>query len=249
LRGRIGRAKQRAYAYLTYGHDKKLTKAAEQRLHAIEQLDSLGAGFQLASHDLDIRGAGNLLGEEQSGHIREIGVELYQQMLEEAVAAARQGLKEMSAEEQHWAPQISLGMAVVIPEGYIPDLNLRLSIYRRIAALQDRNEIEGFAAELIDRFGPLPKDVENLLDLVEIKQLCRQAGVERVDAGPKGAVLSFHPACKIDIKKLVAYIQKQTGTAKIRPEDQKLVFMRPWDDLPVRVKGVHKIMKELAALA
>lgn len=139
-------------------------------------------------------------------------------------------------------------MAVVIPEGYIPDLNLRLSIYRRIAALADRAEIEGFAAELIDRFGPLPKDVENLLDLVEIKQLCRMAGVERVDSGPKGAVLAFHRSAKINLPKLVQYIQKQTGTAKIRPEDQKLVFMRPWDDLPVRVRGVHKIMKELAAL-
>jgi transcription-repair coupling factor (superfamily II helicase) len=247
LRGRIGRAKQRAYAYLTFAQDKKLTKTAEQRLHAIEQLDQLGAGFQLASHDLDIRGAGNLLGEEQSGHIREIGVELYQQMLEEAVAAARDGLTEIQSSD-HWAPTINLGMAVVIPEGYIPDLNLRLSIYRRIAALADRAEIEGFAAELIDRFGPLPKDVENLLDLVEIKQLCRSACVERVDAGPKGAVLTFHRTCKIDLPKLVQYIQKQTGTAKIRPEDQKLVFMRPWDDLPVRVRGVHKIMKELAAL-
>ncbi len=247
LRGRIGRAKQRAYAYLTFAQDKKLTKTAEQRLHAIEQLDQLGAGFQLASHDLDIRGAGNLLGEEQSGHIREIGVELYQQMLEEAVAAAREGLTEIQSSD-HWAPTINLGMAVVIPEGYIPDLNLRLSIYRRIAALADRAEIEAFAAELIDRFGPLPKDVENLLDLVEIKQLCRMAGVERVDSGPKGAVLSFHRTAKINLPKLVQYIQKQTGTAKIRPEDQKLVFMRPWDDLPVRVRGVHKIMKELAAL-
>ncbi|MEZ0223172.1 MAG: transcription-repair coupling factor [Alphaproteobacteria bacterium] len=247
LRGRIGRAKQRAYAYLTFDAQKKLTKAAEQRLHAIEQLDSLGAGFQLASHDLDIRGAGNLLGEEQSGHIREIGVELYQQMLEEAVAAAKQGHTEMKSEE-HWSPTINLGMAVVIPEGYIPDLNLRLSIYRRIANLQDREEIEAFAAELIDRFGPLPKDVENLLDLVEIKQLCRLAGVERVDAGPKGAVLSFHPSSRIDLKKLVQYIQKQTGTAKIRPEDQKLVFMRAWEDLPVRVRGVHKFLKELTGL-
>jgi transcription-repair coupling factor (superfamily II helicase) len=247
LRGRIGRSKQRAYAYLTFAQDKRITKAAEQRLHAIEQLDTLGAGFQLASHDLDIRGAGNLLGEEQSGHIREIGVELYQQMLEEAVAAARSGAKEVEA-AGHWSPHINLGMPVVIPEGYIADLNLRLSIYRRIAALSDRKEIESFAAELIDRFGPLPKDVENLLDLVEIKQLCRQAGVEKVEAGPKGAVLSLHPATKIDLQKLVKYISAQTGTAKIRPEDQKIVFMRAWDDLPVRVKGIHKILKEMAAL-
>jgi transcription-repair coupling factor (superfamily II helicase) len=250
LRGRIGRSKQRAYAYLTFEPQKHLTKPAQQRLHAIEQLDSLGAGFQLASHDLDIRGAGNLLGEEQSGHIREIGVELYQQMLEEAVAAARESGGSGRAEiAEHWSPQINLGMPVLIPEDYIKDLNLRLSIYRRAAALADRQEIEAFAAELIDRFGPLPKDVENLLDLMEIKQLCRQAGVDRVEAGPKGAVLALHPSSRIDIQKLVGYIQKQTGTAKIRPEDQKLVFMRAWDDMPVRVRGVHKILKEMVALA
>jgi transcription-repair coupling factor (superfamily II helicase) len=250
LRGRIGRSKQRAYAYLTFAHDKVLTKAAEQRLHAIEQLDTLGAGFQLASHDLDIRGAGNLLGEEQSGHIREIGVELYQQMLEEAVANARAGglKKGDDVFEEHWSPQINLGMPVLIPEGYIQDLNLRLAIYRRAASLVDRTEIEAFAAELIDRFGPLPKDVENLLDIVEIKQLCRLAGIDKIDAGPKGAVLSLHPSSKIDVQKLVAYIQKQTGTAKIRPDDQKMVFMRSWDDLPVRVRGVHKILQEMVVL-
>lgn len=250
MRGRIGRSKQRAYAYLTFEPGKKLTKAAEQRLQAIEQLDTLGAGFQLASHDLDIRGAGNLLGEEQSGHIKEIGVELYQQMLEEAVAAARSGAKLTAEEafEDHWSPQINLGMPVLIPEGYIPDLNLRLSIYRRAAQLSSREEIEAFAAELIDRFGPLPQDVENLLDLMEIKQLCRRAGVERIEAGPKGAVLALHPSSKIDLQKLVGYIQKQTGTAKIRPDDQKLVFMRSWDDLNTRVRGTHKILNEMAGL-
>lgn len=246
LRGRIGRSKQRAYAYLTYEPQKKLTKSAEQRLHAMEQLDSLGAGFQLASHDLDIRGAGNLLGDEQSGHIREIGVELYQQMLEEAVAAARDGHVAELAES--WAPQINLGLPVMIPDKYIPDLNLRLSIYRRIAALATRQEIETCAAELIDRFGPLPDDVENLLDLVEIKQLCRHAGVQRIDAGPKGAVIAFHPTTRMDIQKLVQYIAKQTGTAKIRPDDQKLVFMRAWDDMNARMRGVHKVLTDLSAL-
>lgn len=247
LRGRIGRSKQRAYAYLTYAHDKKLTKLAEQRLHAIEQLDTLGAGFQLASHDLDIRGAGNLLGEEQSGHIREIGVELYQQMLEEAVAAAKSGVKEMASED-HWSPNINLGMPVVIPDTYISDMNLRLSIYRRVAGLVDKAEIESLAMELIDRFGPMPVDVQNLLDLVEIKQLCRIAGVDKVDAGPKGAVMSFRQSTKINLQKLVQYIAKQTGTAKIRPADQKLVFMRGWDEVPQRVRGIHKIMKELSGL-
>lgn len=246
MRGRIGRSKQRAHAYLTFDPQKKLTKAAEQRLHAIEQLDTLGAGFQLASHDLDIRGAGNLLGEEQSGHIKEIGVELYQQMLEEAVAAAKSGGKNEIAE--HWAPVINLGMPVLIPEGYIADMNLRLSIYRRIADLTDKQEIESFAAEMIDRFGPLPEDVENLLALVGIKQLCRAAGVSRIDAGPKGAVLSFHPSSRIDLPALVQYIQKQTGTARLRAEDQKLVFMRAWDELPQRLRGTRKLLQELLEL-
>ncbi len=247
LRGRIGRAKQRAYAYLTFAPNKKLTKPAEQRLHAIEQLDSLGAGFQLASHDLDIRGAGNLLGEEQSGHIREIGVELYQKMLEEAVAAAREGGK-LVPEADHWSPQINLGMPVLIPDVYIPDLNLRLSIYRRIAELVDKQEIESFAAELIDRFGPLPDDVENLLKLVEIKQLCRLAGVARIDAGPKGALLTFHPSTKININKLVQYIAKHPGNVKLRPEDQKLVLIKAWDDLSQRLRGAHRVLKELTEL-
>ncbi|MFH1158344.1 MAG: transcription-repair coupling factor [Pseudomonadota bacterium] len=247
LRGRIGRAKQRAYAYLTFDPQKKMTKAAELRLHAIEQLDTLGAGFQLASHDLDIRGAGNLLGEEQSGHIREVGVELYQEMLEEAVAAAREGGKTAQPPE-HWSPHINLGMPVLIPDTYIPDLNLRLSIYRRIAELADHAEIEGFAAELIDRFGPLPDDVENLLKLVEIKQLCRQAGVEKIDAGPKGAVLSFHPSTKIDIAKLVQYIGRQAGIVKLRPEDQKLVYIKAWEDLGQRLRGAHRALRELTEL-
>ncbi len=246
LRGRIGRSKQRAYAYLTFEPQKKLTKGAEQRLHAIEQLDMLGAGFQLASHDLDIRGAGNLLGDEQSGHIREIGVELYQQMLEEAVAAAREGGKQAAAE--HWSPHINLGMPVLIPEEYIPDLNLRLSIYRRIAALEDKAEIDGYAAELIDRFGPLPDDVENLLKIVEIKQLCRRAGVEKMDAGPKGAVVTFHASTKISPVKLVQYIAKQPGNVKLRPEDQKLVFLKAWEDMGQRLRGVQKILGELAML-
>jgi len=247
LRGRVGRSKQRAYAYFTFDHKKPLTKTAEQRLHVIEQLDSLGAGFQLASHDLDIRGAGNLLGEEQSGHIKEIGVELYQEMLEEAVAAVKHGGTTIE-ETEHWSPHINLGMPVMIPESYIQDLNLRLSIYRRIAELKDKNEIEGFAAELIDRFGKLPQDVENLLKLVEIKQLCRKVGIDKLEAGPKGAVMSFHPSTKINIGRLVEYISKQMGTVKLRPEDQKLVFIKAWDDIDQRLKGSYNALNKLLEL-
>ena len=155
----------------------------------LQSLDTLGAGFQLASHDLDIRGAGNLLGEEQSGHIKEVGFELYQQMLEEAVASLKAGGEEVA--DERWSPQITIGMAVMIPEDYVPDLQLRMSLYRRLADLDDAREIDAFGAELIDRFGPLPEEVEHLLKIVFVKALCRRANVEKVDAGPKGAVIAF----------------------------------------------------------
>jgi len=183
LRGRIGRSKVRGYAYLTYRSDKPLSAVAQQRLHVIETLDTLGAGFTLASHDMDIRGAGNLLGEEQSGHIREVGIELYQQLLEEAVAATRGEVDDMAGE---WAPQINLGIPVLIPEDYVPDLQVRMDLYRRVAKLVDRAEIDSFAAELIDRFGSLPDEVENLLTLISLKWLCKQAGIDKLDAGPRG---------------------------------------------------------------
>ena len=247
LRGRVGRSKLRGYAYLTYNPKGALSASAQQRLHVIETLDSLGAGFQLASHDMDIRGAGNLLGEEQSGHIREVGVELYQHMLEEAVATARAGAGAAALEER-WTPQINLGMPVLIPEQYVSDLSVRLGLYRRIADLADRAEIDAFAAEMIDRFGRLPAEVENLLEVVAIKQLCRLANIERVDAGPKGAVLTFHNNSFSHPEKLVRYLASQSGTVKLRP-DHKLVSLRAWDAPELRLKGTLKLMKDMAALA
>jgi transcription-repair coupling factor (superfamily II helicase) len=247
IRGRIGRSKQRGYAYLTYGTDRKLSTTAQQRLHVIETLDTLGAGFQLASYDLDIRGAGNLLGEEQSGHIREVGIELYQQMLEEAVAAARGG-ELPGGESERWTPQINLGMPVLIPDSYVADLNIRLNLYRRISDLVDQSEIEGFAAALIDRFGPLPPEVENLLDIVAIKRLCRAAGVERVEAGPKGAVVSFRNNSFGKVDKLVQFISRKASVIKLRA-DQKLVYIQNWDRGDQRVKGVHGLMDDLAKIA
>lgn len=249
LRGRIGRAKLRGYAYLTHAPDKPLSDAAKKRLEVIETLDTLGAGFSLASHDMDIRGAGNLLGEEQSGHVREVGIELYQQMLEEAVASARQiadGGQAATAES--WTPQINLGMAVLIPESYVADLDVRMELYRRLSQLADEQEIEGFAAELIDRFGPLPGEVETLLAIVTLKRLCRQAAVERLDAGPKGAVLTFHAASFHYPAKLVDFLAKQAGTAKLRP-DQKLVYTRNWTDSADRLNGARRLVRSLAALA
>jgi transcription-repair coupling factor (superfamily II helicase) len=246
LRGRVGRSKVRAYAYLTLPPRRKVSPAAQKRLDVMQTLDSLGAGFTLASHDLDIRGAGNLLGEEQSGHIREVGIELYQRMLEEAVAEARGGDRE--AAEEEWSPQISVGLSVLIPDGYVPDLGVRLALYRRLAELRHADEIEGFAAELVDRFGPLPKEVENLLQVVAIKQLCRQAGADRVEAGPKGAVVSFRNNAFANPPGLVAFITNNVGTAKLRP-DHKLVYRRAWDNETERLTGVRRLTAELSRIA
>lgn len=247
IRGRVGRSKQRAYAYLTYKAEKKLTERGKQRLHVIGTLDQLGAGFQLASYDMDIRGAGNLLGEEQSGHIREIGVELYQQMLEEAVmlAKAGQGIKD---HDNEWSPQINLGVSVMIPEDYITDLPVRLSLYRRLSSLNERDEIDQFAAEMIDRFGPLPEEVDNLLHVISLKAFCKKAGIERLDAGPKGAVITFRNNQFKNVENLVRFINEQLGTVKLRP-DHKLAAIRSWSDLDARVDGVKKLVDDLAKAA
>ena len=247
LRGRVGRSKIRAYAYLTLPERKKLTAAAEKRLEVMQTLDNLGAGFSLASHDLDIRGAGNLLGDEQSGHIREVGIELYQQMLEESVAEAR-GLDGGPGVDEEWSPQISIGMAVLIPDRYIADLNVRMELYRRLSGLKNNAEIEAFAAELIDRFGALPDAAENLLQVVALKALCRKAGVGKVDAGPKGAVIGFHDDSFANPAGLVGWLTAHQGTAKLRP-DHKLVFMRKWDGPDERLEGARYLVGELAKIA
>ena len=246
MRGRIGRSKVRGYAYLTLPERKKLSATAQRRLDVMQTLDNLGAGFQLASHDLDIRGAGNLLGDEQSGHIREVGIELYQHMLEEAVAAARSD--DGAAPAEDWSPVITIGTPVLIPEGYVADLGVRLGLYRRIAALGDRREIDAFAAELIDRFGPLPVEVDNLLQIIAIKRACREAGVERVEAGPKGAVITLRGNRFANPAGLVDLIQRNSGTLKIRT-DQKIVYLRNWDDEKERLKGVTRLLQALVKLA
>ena len=245
LRGRVGRSKLRAYALFTLPAKRKLTDTAERRLKVLQSLDTLGAGFQLASHDLDIRGAGNLLGEEQSGHIKEVGFELYQQMLEEAVAEVKD---EGGPTQGHWSPQITVGTAVMIPEDYILDLQLRLGLYRRLAELETTEEIDAFGAELIDRFGPLPAEVQHLLKIVYIKSLCRKANVEKLDAGPKGVVIQFREKTFPDPAGLVRYISEQGSLAKIRP-DQSVVFMREWPTPEKRLSGTAVVMTQLARMA
>ena len=247
IRGRIGRSKQRAYALFTVPADRKLTDTAERRLTVLQSLESLGAGFQLASHDLDIRGAGNLLGEEQSGHIKEVGYELYQSMLEEAVASLKTG-EEAYEERGEWSPSISLGMPVMIPEHYVPDLQVRMQLYRQLGDLQDAREIDAAGAELIDRFGPLPPEVEALLKVILIKSLCRTANVEKIEAGPKGAVLTLRNNEFPDPAGLVRLIADTSQHAHVR-KDQKLVFQREWPTEEARLKGAAAILSRLARLA
>lgn len=248
LRGRVGRGKQRGYAYLTWPASQRLSVAAEKRLAVMQTLDNLGAGFTLASHDLDIRGAGNLLGDEQSGHVREVGIELYQQMLEEAVANLKAGQgKRRGDEDRDWTPQINLGLPVLIPETYVSDLPVRLGLYRRIGTLAGDAEVEAMAAELADRFGPLPAEVENLLQVVSIKHFCRQAGVEKLDAGPKGIVASFRRNNFANPEGLINWVTAQKGLVKLRP-DHKLAMVREMD-LPTRVRAAKDMLASLAKVA
>jgi transcription-repair coupling factor (superfamily II helicase) len=246
LRGRVGRSKTRAYALFTLPANKRLTAQAERRLKVLQSLDTLGAGFQLASHDLDIRGAGNLLGEEQSGHIKEVGFELYQQMLEEAVMSMKAGIAE--AAPDRWSPQITIGMPVLIPEEYVADLSVRLGLYRRLADIEEEREIDGFGAELADRFGPLPVEVQHLLRIVAIKALCRRANVEKVDTGPKGAVLAFRNNEFANPEGLVGYIRDEGPAARVRP-DMKVVFFDDWERPEQRLKGTHTILRRLVGIA
>ncbi|MGY4312929.1 transcription-repair coupling factor [Bradyrhizobium sp. JR3.5] len=246
LRGRVGRSKLRAYALFTLPAQQKITAQAERRLKVLQSLETLGAGFQLASHDLDIRGAGNLLGEEQSGHIKEVGFELYQSMLEEAIINLKAGVAEPAADR--WSPQITIGMPVLIPEDYVNDLSVRLSLYRRLADLETDDEIDAFAAEMRDRFGVLPDEVRYLFKVAAIKAYCRRANVGKVDAGPKGAVIAFRDNSFAHPERLVMFIRQHGQAAKVRP-DMKVVFFQDWDTPEERLAGTTEILRQLANLA
>ena len=248
IRGRVGRSRTRAYCFLTTKPRAPLTPQAQRRLKLLASLDSLGAGFNLASHDMDLRGAGNILGEEQSGHIREVGYELYQQMLEETISRIRSGeIASVDALDGQWAPQINLGVPVLIPEDYVPDLDVRLGLYRRLSGLASKVDLEGFAAELIDRFGKLPREVNTLLAIMRIKAECKRAGIGRLDAGPKGATIQFHNDRFANPAGLVEFVHDQQGLAKIR--DNRIVVRRDWSTEKERVRGAFAIARDLAAKA
>jgi transcription-repair coupling factor (superfamily II helicase) len=248
LRGRVGRAKRRAYALLTTAADGTITPAAEKRLQVLASLDSLGAGFELASHDLDQRGAGNLLGDEQSGHIREVGFELYQSMLEDAILAAKAEARGLKAPEDPSSPTISVDAAVMIPEDYVPDLALRMALYRRAADLKDKAETEALAAEMIDRFGPLPEAAQNLLKIVEARNAAKRAHVQKIEVGPKGALVTFVADSFPNPAGLVEWMQRLKGQARLRP-DQKLFLARDFGSAQGRLAGAVALARGLAQAA
>jgi transcription-repair coupling factor (superfamily II helicase) len=225
--------------------DRSITEAAQKRLQVLADLDSLGAGFQLASHDLDIRGAGNLLGDEQSGHIKEVGFELYQSMLEDAIVELKSG---GIAQREEFTPQISVDAPIMIPETYVPDLDLRMGLYRRLGELEDRQGIDAFAAELIDRFGTLPEETANLMKIVEVKLNLKQAMVAKLDIGPKGAVITFVDGGFPDLAGLLGYIDRLKGAAKLRP-DSKMVLSRDWPTPDSRLNGALQLSRGLARVA
>lgn len=248
LRGRVGRSKTRAYAYLTTEVNRALTETAEKRLKVLGDLDSLGAGFQLASHDLDIRGAGNLVGDEQSGHIKEVGFELYQSMLEEAIMDAKADAYGFMKPRGSFSPQITIDAPIMIPDDYVPDLSVRMALYRRLNELDEAQDIEGFAAEMADRFGPIPQSTQNLLRLIEIKQNAMIAGVAKIEVGARGTLVSFQRDTPPNVSGLLAYVTKLGETAKLRP-DSKLVINRVWGDPVARLSGCLQLSKGLANIA
>jgi transcription-repair coupling factor (superfamily II helicase) len=248
LRGRVGRSKTRAYAYMTTPPGRITTEAADKRLQVLVNLDTLGAGFQIASHDLDIRGAGNLVGDEQSGHIKEVGFELYQAMLEEAIMDAKAGRTDVPEAKVDFSPQITVDAPILIPETYVPDLDLRMGLYRRMNDIEDKAGIEAFAAEMIDRFGKIPEPTRNLIEVIGMKLECRVARIAKLDVGPKGALVTFAEGGFPNVPALFAYIERLKGTAKLRP-DSKLVIQRPWADAKARLHGAAQLAKGLARAA
>ncbi len=251
LRGRVGRTKVQSYAYLTLPPDVIISDTAKKRLEVMQSLDQLGAGFKLASYDMDIRGAGNLVGEEQSGHIKEVGVELYQTLLQEAILQVRAEQEHIVVQTADWTPQLNLGLSLLIPESYIADLALRLSLYRRLATLESFNEVHGFAAELVDRFGKIPNECENLLKVIELKIACKSLNIEKIDAGPKGVVIGFYKNEFAKPEALLTYIHspdaRKLADVKLRP-DQKISFLRDGLNTDLRLKFCFAVLKQLQGI-
>jgi len=209
LRGRVGRSHHRAYAYLVVPSRRALSGDAAKRLEAIESLEELGAGFLLATHDLEIRGAGEFLGEEQSGEVTEVGIGMYLDMLEQAVSALRAGGEPQLDRPLAAATEVELRVPALLPESYVPDVHLRLALYQRIASAEPA-EVEDMHGELVDRFGPLPVQAGNLLRLAVLRFRARALGLRRLDLGPQGGSVQFGEGHKVDARAVIKLIQKES---------------------------------------
>ena len=244
LRGRIGRSNTEAFCFYTIKDFEGLTDKAKQRLKLLQKLDSLGSGFNLASHDLDIRGSGNILGDDQSGHIREIGLELYHRLLKEKVQELQ---NDGVAYGSEWSPQINLGIGVLIPVNYIGSLNTRLSFYRKLAYLNNKTKIEDIKNEMIDTFGDLPNEVHNLFMITELRTLCKTANIEKIDLGQKGGSIKFKANKFHNPDGLVGLIQINNKNVKLRP-DQSLIYMFDNSNREHNIKKLINLINQIAKL-
>ncbi|HSC48537.1 MAG TPA: transcription-repair coupling factor, partial [Gammaproteobacteria bacterium] len=248
LRGRVGRSHHRAYAYLIIPPRALLTADALKRLEAIESLEELGAGFTLATHDLEIRGAGELLGEEQSGQIHEVGFSLYSELLERAVGSLKSGKPvDLDAPFEH-GPEIDLHLPALLPADYMPDVHLRLTLYKRIASCKSGTELDELQVEMIDRFGLLPPPAKDLFRLAELKLKAAPLGVRKIEAGSSGGRIQFAPDTPVDPRRVIALIQQQPKTYKLDGQD-RLRFSLDLDDREQRFRAVDALLQRLTAAA
>ena len=246
LRGRVGRSHHQAYAYLLTPPPKMMTKDAERRLDALENLDNLGAGFILATHDLEIRGAGELLGNEQSGQIESIGFSLYMELLDAAVKALKEGREPSLEELTQQQADIELRVPALLPDDYLGDVNMRLSFYKRIAAAESKAELDELKVELIDRFGLLPDATKNLLQITELRLLVEPLNVVRIDAGTQGGFIEFSAKAQVNPDKFIQLIQKEPIVYRF-DGPFKFKFMKDLSDNKVRLEFVVDLLRTIAA--
>ena len=245
LRGRVGRSHHQAYAYLLTPHEKRMTKDAKKRLEAIASLEDLGAGFTLATHDLEIRGAGELLGEDQSGSMSQVGFSLYMEMLDAAVAALKDG-KQLSLEQvMKTQTEVDLRVPALLPDDYIFDVSLRLSLYKRIASCKTKQALDDVQVELIDRFGLLPQPAKNLVHIAKLKLKAEKIGISRIDAGPAGGTIEFSSDTKVDPMFIMTLIQQQPKIYKMEG-GSKLKFKQASEDAKTRFVLITTMLNELA---
>ena len=244
LRGRVGRSHHQAYAYLLTPPPKLMTKDAKRRLEALESLDNLGAGFILATHDLEIRGAGELLGNEQSGQIESIGFSLYMELLDAAVKALKEGREPSLEEITHQQAEIELRVPALLPEDYLGDVNMRLSFYKRIAAAESKQELDELKVELIDRFGLLPEATKNLLQIAEMRLMVKPLKALKIDAGAQGGFIEFSPSAKVDPEKFIKLIQQNPIVYRF-DGPLKFKFVKALPENKERLEFVMDLVKTL----